>query len=184
MRTVLMKYNKAKSDRLLEMINYVTVGDYLFALRLITKTLSVLKEQALFYLAAAVSDFFIPQSKMAEHKIQSGEGALQLTLDQVPKIIAPLVKEWAPQSFVISFKLETDPSILVAKARKALGRYGHQIVIGNILATRKKTVLLITKTEEKEILMTDESLQAGEEIEGFIVPELIKRHSAFIKHRI
>uniref|UniRef100_A0A8C9MIZ8 Uncharacterized protein n=1 Tax=Serinus canaria TaxID=9135 RepID=A0A8C9MIZ8_SERCA len=33
---------------------------------------------AMFYLAAAVSDFYIPVSEMPEHKIQSSEGALQV----------------------------------------------------------------------------------------------------------
>lgn len=32
----------------------------------------------MFYLAAAVSDFYIPASEMPEHKIQSSEGALQV----------------------------------------------------------------------------------------------------------
>lgn len=32
----------------------------------------------MFYLAAAVSDFYIPASEMSEHKIQSSEGALQV----------------------------------------------------------------------------------------------------------
>eukprot|EP01035_Chromulina_nebulosa_P017763 gene17763-23363_t len=38
------------------------------------------------YLAAAVSDFYIPDNQMAIHKIQSSEGALSLTLQPVPKI--------------------------------------------------------------------------------------------------
>ena len=32
-----------------------------------------LGDMAMFYLAAAVSDFFVPPSRMVEHKIQSGE---------------------------------------------------------------------------------------------------------------
>ena len=38
----------------------------------------------------------------------------------VPKMLRPLVKIWVPDAYIISFKLETDPKILVAKARKAL----------------------------------------------------------------
>lgn len=33
---------------------------------------------AMFYLAAAVSDFYIPPSEMSEHKIQSMDGPLQV----------------------------------------------------------------------------------------------------------
>lgn len=40
----------------------------------------------MFYLAAAVSDFYIPVSEMPEHKIQSSEGPLQVSppLGMVP----------------------------------------------------------------------------------------------------
>lgn len=33
----------------------------------------------MFYLAAAVSDFYIPASEMPEHKIQSSNGPLQVS---------------------------------------------------------------------------------------------------------
>ncbi|KAJ3109838.1 hypothetical protein HDU97_000068 [Phlyctochytrium planicorne] len=181
MKDVLQRYNKAKNEKLLEMIPYVTVSDYLFMLRVITQIMSSLNENAMFYLAAAVSDFFIPQSRMTEHKIQSGDGALQLTLDQVPKVIAPLVKEWAPKAFIVSFKLETEPEILVDKARASLLRYGHQIVIGNILNTRKYTVKFITLTLEQNITLTEDQIANDVEIESLIVPELIKKHDAALK---
>lgn len=35
--------------------------------------------KAMFYLAAAVSDFYIPASEMPEHKIQSSNGPLQVS---------------------------------------------------------------------------------------------------------
>ncbi len=57
------------------------------------------------FASAAVSDFFIPLKDMSEHKIQSAEGPLQLTLQQVPKMLRPLCFSWAPQAFVISFKV-------------------------------------------------------------------------------
>lgn len=34
----------------------------------------------MFYLAAAVSDFYIPASEMPEHKIQSSNGPLQVSV--------------------------------------------------------------------------------------------------------
>ena len=40
-----------------------------------------------------------------EHKIQSADGPLQLHLVQAPKMMAPLVKEWIPQAFTVSFKV-------------------------------------------------------------------------------
>jgi len=181
MKSILEKYKKTKRENLLLEIDFFTVKDYFFYLNKITKILSTVEEKAMYYLAAAVSDFFIPPERMVEHKIQSGEGALKLSLDQVPKFLKPLVSEWAPKGFIVSFKLETDPSLLISKARKALKRYGHQIVIGNMLLTRKKVVHFITNDEERKIEMSDEELSQGLEIETKIISELIKKHDEWIE---
>jgi len=181
MLTVLEKYKKTKAENLLLEIDFFTVKDYFFYLNKITRILSSIGENAMYYLAAAVSDFFIPPERMVEHKIQSGEGALKLSLDQVPKFLKPLVSEWAPKGFIVSFKLETDPSLLITKARKALKRYGHQIVIGNMLLTRKRVVHFITNDEERKIEMSDEEIKNGIEIETKIISELIKKHDQWIE---
>jgi phosphopantothenate-cysteine ligase len=139
-----------------------------------------LKERALYFLAAAVSDFFIPRQKMTEHKIQSNEGGLKLTMDQVPKFLKPMIAYWAPQGFIASFKLETDLSLLVPKARHALTRYGHQIVIANLLQTRKREVWLITNDSEIELRLTDDEIQHDIDIESKIVAELTKHHNEWI----
>ena len=39
-----------------------------------------------------------------EHKIPS-DVPLQLNLVQAPKMMSPLVKEWIPQAFTVSFKV-------------------------------------------------------------------------------
>ena len=41
----------------------------------------------------------------SEHKIQSGKGSLVLEMDQVPKILKPMVDEWTPEGFIVSFKV-------------------------------------------------------------------------------
>jgi len=66
-------------------------------------------------------------------------------MDQVPKILKPLVSEWTREGFVVSFKLETDPKLIIPKARMALERYGHHVVIGNDLARRKFEVLFVSR---------------------------------------
>jgi len=45
-----------------------------------------LDHRSIFYLAAAVSDFFIPREEMLEHKIQSSGDRLSLDLAPVPKM--------------------------------------------------------------------------------------------------
>ncbi|KAI9348200.1 DNA/pantothenate metabolism flavoprotein [Obelidium mucronatum] len=184
MLKVLEKYNTVKREGLLEMISFVDVNEYLFLLREITASLAKLEQRAMFYLAAAVSDFYIPLGKMVHHKIQSGDGQLHLELDQVPKVLSPLVKEWAPKAFVVSFKLETDPSILIQKAKGSLTRYGHQAVIGNILSTRKHHVILITNEEEKDVRLTPAEIERNVEIEESFIPELISRHEEWISNKL
>lgn len=47
--------------------------------------------------------FFL--SIQPKHKIQSN-APLQLHMLQSPKMMAPLVKEWIPQAFTVSFKVK------------------------------------------------------------------------------
>jgi phosphopantothenate---cysteine ligase (ATP) len=152
MRHVLRQYQLAKKNRMLLLLPFTSVTEYLFELRSLAVLMQPLGSRALFYLAAAVSDFFIPRERMEEHKIQSssdkpGTGKqLVINLDPVPKFLSTLVSSWAPrESMIVSFKLETDPSLLVSKAEQALDRYGHDLVIGNLLTTRKWEVVFIVK---------------------------------------
>lgn len=147
------------------------------------------------YLAAAVSDFYIPSANMVswffshrfsgnhslyflqeEHKIQSNQGPLRLHLELVPKVLRPLVRHWCPHAFVISFKLETDESILLQKARKALNNYGHKLVIANILQSRKYRVVLVEEFEDEEVCVREED---GIEIESVIVTKVVEKHNKF-----
>ncbi|OTF71933.1 phosphopantothenate-cysteine ligase-like protein [Euroglyphus maynei] len=98
----------------------------------------------------------------------------------VPKILRPLVKFWVPDAFVISFKLETDADILLEKAREALNRYGHKLVIANELNTRKWKVILVTADESELIEIDPNSNQF--EIEQLIVTNVIQRHEKFIEN--
>ena len=197
-RDVLRQYRRAKEANMLLMIPFVTIGDYLHELRAVSRLMLPLGRGGLLYLAAAVSDFFVPPERMAEHKIQSTDAAaawgrdgarddardgdrdgaragvqalaqprngasedeefdnfdasprvprskrLVINLDPVPKFLKNLVDGWAPQGMIVSYKLETDPAILVRKARYSLDRYQHHLVIGNLLSTRKWEVVFVS----------------------------------------
>ena len=157
MRRVLREYQAAKRNRMLLLLPFTTITEYLFELKTLAELMQPLGSRALFYLAAAVSDFFIPRDRMEEHKIQSsdhtGSGMgrqLVINLDPVPKFLTSLVNSWAPTgSMTVSFKLETNPNLLISKARQALQKYGHDLVIGNLLTTRKWEVVFITKDEHE-----------------------------------
>ncbi|KAK2757264.1 hypothetical protein FQN54_004778 [Arachnomyces sp. PD_36] len=206
MRQVLRQYRYAKRNNLLLILPFTTVTDYLYELRALANLMRPLGAEAMFYLAAAVSDFFVPRDRMSEHKIQSGIGSpprkpkdaptttkpttsdpnttplphldpniaiavediytgeneavppthskkLIIDLDPVPKFLHQLVDGWAPDgSMIVSFKLETDPSILVSKAEQALQRYSHHLVIGNLLSTRKWEVVFVSKEDDGKTL--------------------------------
>lgn len=182
MLKVWRKYNDAKTSNLLLLIPFTTVNQYLFTLRLCSETLQKIGKDALFYLAAAVSDFFLPQSRMPEHKIQSqATGKLVVDLEQVPKFLSRLVDNWAPTAMIISFKLETDNLILIKKALSALEKYQHQLVIGNLLQTRKKEVVFVKPdASETWVRLSQEEVDQDVEIESLIIPQVIKEHQQWI----
>uniref|UniRef100_A0A8C5N0Y6 Phosphopantothenate--cysteine ligase n=1 Tax=Leptobrachium leishanense TaxID=445787 RepID=A0A8C5N0Y6_9ANUR len=177
---VLQDYHSMKGSGRLLPVEFNTLSDYLHLLLAAAKALSPLGSNAMFYLAAAVSDFYIPASEMPEHKIQSSSGPLQITMKMVPKMLSPLVKDWAPKAFVVSFKLETDTSILVERAHKALEIYRHQAVVANVLDTLRTSVVIVTNTSETKLSVSEEEDRRGSEIEEKIVNDLTSRHTLFI----
>ncbi|KAL8601348.1 hypothetical protein ACOMHN_054641 [Nucella lapillus] len=190
--SVLQRYNAAQSQRRLLSVSFTTLGDYLHLLRATCQLLAPLGTRVMLYLAAAVSDFYIPANMMPEHKIQSSvtdpehkiqsSGSvkpLELTLQLVPKMLKPLVKDWLPRAFIISFKLETDRSLLIEKARKSLMQYDHKVVVANLLDTRKTEVVLVTKMAEETIRLTEEEATRGKEIEEGLITVLIGLHADF-----
>jgi phosphopantothenate---cysteine ligase (ATP) len=225
MKHVLQEYQSAKKNRMLLLLPFTTVTEYLFELRSLATLMQPLGNRAMFYLAAAVSDFFIPKDKMEEHKIQSSEHStvtvpeqppvgkqLVINLDPVPKFLSTLVSAWAPSgSMIVSFKLETHPDLVVSKAQQSLHRYHHDLVIGNLLTTRKWEVVFISKEGERWIRVprarrsksfsgvenlvgkiegkmeetppdpNDDSVREGLEIESLIIPELVAIHSERIE---
>ena len=201
---VLRAYKRAHAADALHTVTFVTVNDYLFLLRALAQdALALAGDNVLYYLAAAVSDFFLPTQKMSEHKIQSGHGTLNIEMDQVPKILRTLTTDWSVNAFIVSFKLETDMDLLLPKARTALERYGHHAVVGNELHSRKWQVVLVSRRppgeqdqtvtgtpgrpgqtyNERWIRLGVPELESGKEIEEEIVAELVKRHSAWIARK-
>ncbi|CCK68197.1 phosphopantothenate--cysteine ligase CAB2 KNAG_0A05310 [Huiozyma naganishii CBS 8797] len=192
-----------KVEQTLLMLPFTTVNQYLWSLKSISQLMD--QRSSLFYLAAAVSDFYIPYSRLPKHKIQSrdyklkteddaanGNGAAQqqsttttedgrliVSMDPVPKFLRRLVESWAPNAMLVSFKLETDPSILLQKAQLSLEKYQHQLVIGNLLQTRKREVLFVApELQEGQWIKLDSDYADLEEV---IVKEVSKHHDKWIK---
>lgn len=227
MLSVLRKYHEARKHNELLVLSFTTITEYLWELKEIATRMRPLGPRALFYLAAAVSDFFLPKDRISEHKIQSSgrvepatNGAtysessdhahgkkLMIDLDPVPKFLKSLVDGWAPEGMIVSFKLETDPSLLVSKSQQALEKYSHHLVIGNLLSTRKWEVVFVAPGREERWIRvpahrriksmsgdrptiiaaddgntTEQERMNGEpeqEIESLIVPEVAQMHRLF-----
>lgn len=177
-------YNEHKSRLLC--LSFVELSEYLHYLQQISCVLHELAPKSILYLAAAVSDFYIPPNNLSNHKIHSNE-PLHLELQLVPKFLVPLVNNWTPNAYVVSFKLETDPAALVRKARKALDTYNHRMVIANELKTRAEKVLLVDRENVEEINLNSVnsnkcySLTNTKEIEGLVVEKLIGLHTQFLE---
>ncbi|XP_058810891.1 uncharacterized protein LOC131675774 isoform X2 [Phymastichus coffea] len=139
--SILKKYKDTLRQNKLLSISFTTLSEYLWLLRSTCQTLASLENQAILYLAAAVSDFYIPSNEMSVHKISS-DGPPSIHLQLVPKVLKPLVNLWVPKAYVVSFKLETDESIILKKARQALEKYHHNLVIANMLQTRRTQVIM------------------------------------------
>ncbi|EPS68706.1 hypothetical protein M569_06063, partial [Genlisea aurea] len=131
-----------------------------------------------FYLAAAVSDFYIPWEAMAVHKIQSSSGPLDMRLAQVAKMLSVLRSGWAPSAFCISFKLETDIGILLEKAATALNKYDMHMVVANELLTRKEEVTVVT-TDGSVSVERDRS-RADSDVEEPLIQLIVEKHSAYV----
>ena len=230
---VLAEYKAVQRAGTLLTLTFVTVNDYLWLLRAVSQELSVLGRSSLYYLAAAVSDFFLPRQKMVRavpvpplpagarraHAIhalivraQDPVGKGQLAHRDGPGAEDPqtsgggmdprglhcvLQGPWAPARAYLCPahlpQLETDEELLIPKARQALARYGHQVVIGNDLHRRKFEVVFVgpkaggdsaETVYEESWLRIDLVQNPLKEIEEDIVAELVNRHELWIARAV
>ncbi|CAL8098722.1 unnamed protein product [Calicophoron daubneyi] len=191
---VLTEYQRFKC--LLLPIPYETVEEYLVGLYSLSKQLvqfvnhsSRVKRSLCLYLAAAVSDFYLPDDLRPLNKIHS-HGAnnaptndpdgLTLRLRCVPKLLRPLVLDWARECFVVSFKLETDREELLPTARRSLVNRHSHLVVANLLETRFKEVWLVhqlggIQTPRIEHIRLDSFKQ---DLEEELIPRLVALHQS------
>ena len=57
-------YNHSIKNNYLYSISFETIDEYLFLLQIISLEINYLKERVCFYLAAAVSDFYVPKEEV------------------------------------------------------------------------------------------------------------------------
>ncbi|TPP59409.1 Phosphopantothenate--cysteine ligase [Fasciola gigantica] len=190
LKPILAEYLRFRPRLLL--LPFATVEDYLVGLRGIVKRLSEYQTRNhLFccYLAAAVSDFYIPYEQRSLHKIRSSTNEqLTLYLHTVPKLLQPLMSTWAPRAFVCSFKLETNRDILIAVASGRLLNSHSHLIVANQLDTRSHEVWLVHRlncaTElSVEHITLPNSNPPEHELEKQIVARLVSIHTMIMQNR-
>ena len=170
-----------KSSVNLLRIEFETCSDYLWYLRGISSMLNNYGNKIIYYMAAAVSDYYLPHEAMSEHKIQSGESVLDIKLHPVPKMLGRLCNEWAQDAFVVTFKLETDDSILTSKAEKSLKKYNQNIVIGNTLSHRRSQVVFYKLLNDGELQNLPFNISSDSvELEELIVHKLLSEYQGWL----
>ena len=80
---------------------------------------------------------------------------------------------WNPNTFLVSFKLETDLSVLADKAKGAIINYDTDLVVANILATRRTKVIVFSKNGSQTELEVDPSATQIDSISDLIVSHII-----------
>lgn len=176
-KKAIREYRAAVDQGSLLKLPFTTIFEYLQILQMVATAMSVFGVHGMFYLAAAVSDFYVPWKDMAEHKIQSAIGPLDMRLSQVPKMLSVLRKEWAPAAFCVSFKLETDPDVLLQKADAAMYKYQMHVVVANLLSTYKQEVVAVTKGGKTTIRKPGQDI----DIEEKIIEFLVQRHNEYVE---
>jgi len=167
-QTAVQTYNEAVGSGSLLVIQYRTVNQYLSLLEATVNALIPVQSRVLFYSAAAVSDYFLPESLLSPHKISSEQASLDLHLVSTPKKLG-LIKQLCPQAYVVSFKLETEGGRIEAAARTAIRKYGVDLVVGNELEKREVECRLYTMRDEVRV-------EKGEgEIEEKLVAEVLRK---------
>ena len=130
-------------------IEFTTVYEYLHLLRLVSEKVNAVREDVIIIHAAAVSDFYIPWSELASHKIQSNaletSGSLFANFSSTPKMLKMCRDMWAPNAFCVSFKLETDASIIEQKTLSAMEKYNMHCIVANELDKRYNEVSIFQK---------------------------------------
>jgi phosphopantothenate-cysteine ligase len=76
-----------EQDTCLLCLPFTSVHEYLHSLKAACEALNSVGPRAMVYLAAAVSDYYVPEEEMSEHKIQSSSGDLVLSLRATPKCL-------------------------------------------------------------------------------------------------
>lgn len=122
-------------------------------------------------LAAAVSDFYVPENRMPQGKLrpQAGEDEVQVSLAKVPNCLRDLVAHWCNEAFVVAFKLVTREESLDKEAASLLNRTGVHAVIGNYIDDRRHNVCVF-QPDRDPLRLHSHLSEVDDSIVEFLLP--------------
>jgi phosphopantothenate-cysteine ligase len=174
MESALLQYQRVCQEQRYLSIPYCTVYEYVQYLSRVATECRRLGRNALFYVAAAVSDFYLPWEEFATHK-RSADGDFMLRLRRVPKCLDILHSKWAPEAFLVGFKLETQKEMLLERAQQLMQRSGAHVVVANTLHERHEGVWMVQRHGTERL----ENANAERELDETIVARMVTLHQLY-----
>ncbi|KAH8738923.1 hypothetical protein FG386_000789 [Cryptosporidium ryanae] len=165
------------------LIEFESIFDYSEGIKMISSQCAKYNEKIIFYLAAAVSDFYIPRNLLSNDKISVpleftkndqlslNNPCINIQLYQTPKFILQ-VRENCPNCFIILFKLETDENKLLIKSLEYLKRYKPDIICANLLHSKRNKIIMMTNETKIEILSNN-----IDPIEKLLVSNIVENYN-------
>ncbi|KAH8584141.1 phosphopantothenoylcysteine synthetase [Cryptosporidium sp. chipmunk genotype I] len=153
----LIKY----SDRMF-LMEFGSVHEYFNGMDYIISHCAKFPDSFIFFLAAAVSDFYIPENLLPKNKISASSDAsldlengsktpsITLELYSTPKY-ARCIRNKLPYCFLVLFKLETEFEILFKKSDNLLKICDANAICANLLQDRRDSVIILTPNSKTEI---------------------------------
>lgn len=169
-----------KNKKNLVLLNFDYIFEYLYKLMLLSESIHKLNcsHKVLYIMAAAVSDFYVPLNQLSDN-LESIDEDITMHLKTTPKTLGLIKKMFGDSNFVmVSFKLETDESILEQKVIKSFNHSFSDFIVGNVLSTRNKRLYLYHVVLDKHELVLIEKEHEGQ---GILEQKLVKKLVEFIK---
>ncbi|XP_053990778.1 uncharacterized protein LOC128882938 isoform X2 [Hylaeus volcanicus] len=165
-------YQKVK-DRI-SYIPFFSYDDYASILLTVCEEIKSFGAYVIFYLCAAVSDFYIPNHSMSLHKIQSDQerNIEWPRLCKCPKLICD-VRRICAEAFIVGFKLETDKTLLPTKCKGLLHRSNSNMVIGNLLCTKDRELTIFEKDRNNIVLQKNKEMSLEESVVQVVIQKFL-----------
>ncbi|OII72051.1 phosphopantothenoylcysteine synthetase [Cryptosporidium ubiquitum] len=175
------------SDRIFFM-EFGSVHEYFNGIDYIISHCTEFPDSFIFFLAAAVSDFYIPENLLPKNKISVSSDAsldfenepktpsITLELYSTPKY-AQHIRDKLPYCFLVLFKLETEFETLFKKSDILLKKCDANAICANLLQDRRDNVIIFTPNSRTEIKKTSDP------IEEAIVSNIISLYKKYLVNK-